>query len=144
MDIHPEQFAQRTASQHFPGWPVVEDVAVAQRHDPVDFGDDVVERMRHQDQALARARQLAHGGEQLAAAANVEADGRLVQNERARTMNERAGDDGAAHFTGGHLLQRDAFQVRNLQLSQREPRLFAHLFGHLVMRPDADTAEEAG
>src|SRR5438105_14454708 len=100
--------------------------------------------MRDEHQALSCMRQAAHRGEQLAAAADVETDRGLVEDKRAGMMDERAGDDRSAHFAGGHLLEGDTLQMRDVQVSERAPRVVAHRLRYLMVRPYADASEEPG
>ena len=84
-------------------WAVGEDAALLHEDNAVDFGEDVSEVMRDEDEPGAFLREAAHGFAELALGGEIEGVGWLVEEKLVWAMDEGARDEDAALFSGGHF-----------------------------------------
>ncbi len=141
-DGAPEQPAQARRCQHVVRRPVAGNAALVEQHDAGDLGHDVGEVVRDEDEARAPARKRPHRGAHLVRRAEVQARHRLVENQRAWFVDERAADQQPAPFARRHPRHRTLVEVREPEPGEHLVDAGVHLRRGLVMRPETDAAEE--
>lgn len=123
---------------------VGEDASFAEQDDALDFGDDFGDVVRDQEDAQAGLHQFAHRFAQLQLRANVEGVAGLVEEERVRLVDQRAGNQRALGFAGGHLGHGARREVGDAEALERGlcSRQMHRI--RMVMRENARAAEESG
>jgi len=97
--------------------PVQKHLAVFQKYDAVDFRDDVVEVVRNKEKTHAGLREVAELLTNFAERWKVEAGGGFVEQQSVGVVNQCAGDEKAARFTGRQLVEPAICQVRDFKAS---------------------------
>ena len=99
---------------------MIEDLALMQ-DDNIVAGLDLVDQMGCPKHANALARDKApHMLEDVRAGLDIETGGRLVKQQHARAMQQRAGDFHPAHLAAGKVARLFARAIRHLDLVQNK------------------------
>jgi hypothetical protein len=120
------------------------DAALLHEDDAFDFGWDVVEVVGDQDQAGALSDEAAHAFAEVALGGEVEGVGGLVEQELAGAVDEGAGDEDAALFSGGHFADEVVGEVGGVDAFESFCGAEAHFVGDDEVGPERGGGEEAG
>lgn len=123
---------------------VADDAAAAHEDDAVDFRQDVAEVMGDEDEAGAFGGEAAHGVAELALRGKVQCVGRLIEEKLAGAMDESAGDEDAAFFSGGHFADELFGEMRRINAGEGFNGARAHLITHVQIGPERRSGEKAG
>lgn len=143
-DVGLEQVGQAGFGEDGGFGAVGEDASFAEQDDALDFGNDFGDVVRYQEDAQAGLSELAHGFAQLQLRANVEGVAGLVEEQRLRFVDQRAGNQGALGFAGGHLGHGALREVGDAEALERGLRARQVAGIGMVMRENARAAEESG
>ena len=101
VDVHSntEDFTQDRRRQDLGGGAIAKDPAVFEGNDASYLRDDVGQVVRHQDDVGALLGQAAQACREVAACAQVEAVGGLVEHQGPRLVGQGPGDEQAARFS---------------------------------------------
>jgi len=100
--------------------------------------------MGDEQQTDSACRQIAQPAANFAERRQVETGGGLIEQEGRGIVDQRAGDQQAAAFTGGELVHPTVGQMFDFKACHGFLRGGFHFLGDVVVPPDADGAEEAG
>src|SRR5579871_4581660 len=117
--------------------------AVFQENDPLDFGNDVGEVVRNDQDAGSGLRQLAQHRAQLERGVNIETVGGFIQKQRRWIMHHSASDQDAAALAGRHFIDEPVSQVRYFEEIQYFASFRLHGGGDQMIGLNADAAEES-
>ena len=113
LDRCVEQLAELSAGEDFFLGAVGEHGPVFQQHDARHLGRDLVNVVGDEDDGLPRLHEAANDVEVLKAGFEVEAAGRLVEQQRIGIADQRAAEQEPTLFTGGHGGEGTVFQLRH-------------------------------
>ena len=139
-----EQVGQDWGGEEFGAGAVGYDAALLHEDDAFDFRWDVVEVVGDQDQAGALSDEAAHAFAEVALGGEVEGVAGLVEQELAGAVDEGAGDEDAAFFSGGHFADEVVGEVGGVDAFESFGGAEAHLFGDDEVGPERGGGEEAG
>src|SRR3954447_10524067 len=98
-----EQFAEPRLRQEFAARAVGNNAAAAHENDTFDLREDVAQVMCYEDQTGAFGYKPPQTFAQIALCSEVERVRGLIEQKLAGTVHQRARDDDAALFAGGHF-----------------------------------------
>ena len=143
-DTGVEELAEARLGEQLSARAVADDAAAAHEDDAIDLGQDVAEVMRDEDEAGAFGGEAAQGFAEFALRGEVERVGWLVEEELARAMHERAGDEDAALFSGGHFADELLGEMRGFDAGEGFNGAGAHFVRDVQIGPERGGGEEAG
>lgn len=123
---------------------VGEDAALAHEDDAADFWEDVAEVVGDEQDAGALLGEAAEGFAEAALGGEVECVGGLVEEELAGAVDQGAGDEDAAFFSGGHFADELLGEVGGLDAVKSFSGAGAHFWRDDKIGPEGGGGEEAG
>ena len=139
-----KEFAEPVGGQQVATRAVGKDAPVAHEQQAIHLRKNVGQVMGDEDDADAVGCQLAECLAEFALGGDVERVGRLIEQQLARTMDERTGDEDAALFSGRHFADQTLRQVGGIDAGKCLPGGFAHFAGDDQMGPERGGGKEAG
>ena len=139
-----EKLAQARFGEQLFSRPVGDDAAIAHEDDASNFREYIAEVVSDHDQARAFAREAAEGFAKFPLRSQIERVGRLVEKELLRTVDERAGNEDAAFFSGRHCADELLGEVRGFNSLESFARPIAHIGSDVEIRPQGGGGKEAG
>ena len=124
-----EKRAQAFGAQHRTLGTVSGNPPSLQEDDAVDFRNDLLDVVRHEDDGDALLRDTPDHAQEPRARDDVQSRGRLVEDERTRLGDERPCDQHPPRFSGRHLIERFVGEVRRVETRERDGRLLPHVAG---------------
>ena len=112
--------------------------------DAVDLGRDVAEVVCDEDETDSVVHEAAHGFAEVALGGEVECVGGLVEQKLAGAVDEGAGDENAALFSGGHFADGMIGKVRGVDAFEGFGGAQAHFIRDDEIGPERAGRKEAG
>lgn len=116
--------------------------AALEEDHPADFRNDVGQVMRDEDDC-GFGGELTHHLEESVGGTDVEAGGRLIEDQRLGPMNQCTADQESSPLACGHLVDGPVGKMSDAELMEYLIGPLRHLRCDFVIRPDADAGEEA-
>jgi len=120
------------------------DAAVAHQDHSFYLWGDVAEVVGDEDEAGALLYEGAHGFAEVALGGEVEGVARFVEEELAGAVDEGAGDEDAASFSGGHFADFLLGEVGGVDAFEGFGGSEAHFVGNDEVGPEGGCGEESG
>ena len=143
-DLGAEEFAEHGRSEQLSPRAVGEYVAVAHEQNAVDLRKNVGQMMGDEDDAGAVIGKAAQNFAKVALSCDVEGVRWLVEEQLARAVNERTGDEDASLFASRHLADKALGQMCGVDAGERFVGGLSHRRGDLQVGPQRGSAEETG
>jgi len=143
FDRDSEHGRQALRSKYLGFTAIGDNLALSKQYNAIYFRNDIVQVVRNQQKTGPLPGKRPQMTPDFMQGGKIEAGGRLVQQQGLRIVYQRSRDKQAAGFAGRKLVEPTICEVGGIQPLHGAPRCLFHPGCDVVVRPDANRAEEA-
>ncbi len=143
-DRRVEKGAESRCGEKFGARTVSNDPAIPHKDHAVNFRENVAQVMGHQHKTCTLGYEAAQGVAEFALRGEIESIRGLIEEQLARSVHERAGNQDAAFLAGGHLSHKLRGKMRGFDARESFCGPGTHFFCNHEIGPECRSGKEAG